>query len=444
MKYLSEPAKILPVFGKFDVVVAGGGPSGVAAAISAARNGASVLLLEQTGALGGMGTNGLVPSFCPFSHFDEPAIKGIGFEIWQKLVTLGGSDNKLWPYIDPEKLKFLLDDLVIKSGASILFFTLVSGVIKKGKKIRAIVIENKSGRQAVIAKTFVDATGDGDVAFKAGIPFEKGDKQGKMQGVSLEFLVAGIEPKAYKRWLKKYPNNDSKNIFLRKTEAAGKLKKFKDAEHRISGDVFHTDNVRGYNYGHIFGIDGTDTRDLTKAMLRGRQLAKAFMDFARKHIPGMQNAVLAATGTLPGIRETRRFKGAYKLTLDDFVTMRQFKDQIGVYDYPVDVHHTSKSEKDARATLAIMDKYTLSRGKTYGIPFSSMLTIGVPNLLLTGRHISVDRMMHGSTRVMPACMAIGEAAGLAAAMATKKKIDVTKINTDELRKRLAKQGAKVS
>jgi len=444
MKYISEPGKKLPVFGHFDVVVAGGGPSGVAAAVSAARNGAKVLLLEQTGALGGMSTNGLVPCYAPFAQWGNTAIRGIGYEIVKKLEKMGGSTDKIqWPSIDPEKLKFLLDELVVKSGTKILFFTFVSGVIKKGKKIQALIFENKSGRQAVTANTFIDATGDGDAAFKAGVPFVKGDRHGKMQGVSLEFMVAGIDMKAYDKWQKKFKNNTAKNILFKKAEKSGQLRSFKDGEHRFMADIIHSDSVRGYNYGHIFRVDGTKTQDLTRAMIRGRQLAASFIKYTKKNIPGMKNAMLVATGALPGVRETRRFKGAYRLTLEDFASIRQFKDQIAVYDYPVDVHGSSKSGKAEEASVLTMRKYVLPQGKNYGIPFSSMKPAGCENLLLTGRHISVDRMAHGSTRVMPACMAIGEAAGLAAAMAAKENITVSKIDTDELRKRLVRQGGKV-
>ena len=294
-----------------------------------------------------------------------------------------------------------------------------------------------------MAKTFIDATGDGDVAFKAGVPFEKGDKQGKMQGVSLEFVVAGIDKKGYDSWLKKYPDNKLKNILIKKAERSGELRSSRDTEHRIMADVIHSDSVRGFNYGHTFNADGTNTEDLTRVMINGRRLAAEFIKFAKKHISGMKNAMLVATGALPGVRETRRFKGAYKLTLDDFSSMRQFKDQIAVYDYPVDVHSTVKSQKAEEDSVSTMEKYVLPRGRTYGIPFSSMKPAGIDNLLLAGRNISVDRMAHGSTRVMPACMAIGEAAGLAAAMAAKKGRDFTSTNIKQLQNSLRKQGAKI-
>ncbi len=447
MKSILEPAKRIPVFGTYDVVVCGGGPAGIASAIASARNGAKTLLIEQGGALGGMGTLGEVPSFCPFGKGKRTAITGIGLEAVERLKKAGGlgvtADAIPWVVKDPEKLKVIYDEMVSESGAKLLFFTFVSGVIKQKDKISYVLIENKSGRQAVAAKIFIDATGDADVAAAAGCAFSKGDKRGIMQAASLCFRSIGIEKKKYYKFSRAIDARGGAKEWWASLVKKGKLAKIDKTEYRGLGSQEIYPGSLGHNFGHVYFADGTNAKDLTRVMVSGRKLAQSFVEYGRKHIPGMKNAKIVATGALPGIRETRRIKGAYELTLDDYLNARHFPDDIAVYDYTIDVHNATSNKKEAQKFDKDFYSLWLKKGQTYGISFRSLLPQGVSNLLVAGRSISSDRMMNGSVRVMPACFATGQAAGTAAALSAGEKTVPGKLDIRFLRQRLEKQVARI-
>ena len=447
MKTILEPAKRIPVFGTYDVVVCGGGPAGIASAIAAARNGAKTLLIEQAGALGGMSTLGEVPSFCPFGKDKKPAITGIGLEVVERLKKAKGlgitTDTVPWVVKDPEKLKVIYDEMVAESGAEILFFTFTAGVIKKGDKLRCALIENKSGRQAVFAKIFIDATGDGDVAAAAGASFSKGDKRGIMQAASLCYRSAGTEKEKYYKFSRRIYGLGKAKEWWASLVKKGKLAGIDKTEYRGLGPQEISPGMLGHNFGHVYFADGTNAKDLTRVMISGRKLAQSFTEYGRKNIPGMKNAKIVATGALPGIRETRRIKGAYELTLDDYLKARHFPDDIAVYDYTIDVHNATSNKKEARKFDRDFDSLWLKKWQTYGICFRALLPKGLPNLLVAGRSISSDRMMNGSVRVMPACFATGQAAGTAAALSVKRKTFPGKLDVKLLRAKLEKQGARL-
>lgn len=438
--YVNEPARRLQVYGVYDLVVAGGGPAGVAAAVSGARNGLKVLLLEQMGCLGGMSTGGLVPCLAPYSQGGTaPLIRGIAGEILSRLKAAGGNGEpgvRQWPAIDAEKLKRIYDELVTEAGVKVLFFSFVSAVLRERGRIRGLVIENKGGRQVVLGKTFVDATGDGDVAARAGVRFVKGDSKGRMMGVTLCFTVVGIDAEGYRRWLKKCPNNVGKNRFLHEAVAAGRLPDWDDAEHCMIADIALQPGYRAYNYGHVFNVDGTNPDDVTRAMMRGREIAHSFLAFARRYIPGMKNAVVTATALLPGVRETRRIRGVDALDERLFRSGRITDDAIAVYDYPVDLHGSGKN------TTTELEEHPAEF--RYGIPYRIMVPAhGPANLLVAGRCVSADRIGQSSVRTMPACYAMGEAAGVAARFAVRRSVPFGAVDPADLRRLLVKQGANI-
>lgn len=444
-KYITEPKKKIKVYGKYDVVVCGGGPAGVAAAVSAARNGLKTIIIEQTGCFGGMGTAGLVPCFCPYSYSDEPFIKGIGFEILERLRAKQGTGGNVkgfvWVAIDAEKLKLVYDEMIKECKVKTLFFTFFSDVIKKGNSIKGIIIDNKSGRQVIFGKIIIDATGDADVAAKSGVPFAKGDKRGKLQGVTCCFNVAGVDTKRFKSWRNKLKKGQFDRIVANEQKHGGLLKPFPDAEYRLNCLHNAYPDILGFNAFHTFNIDGTKADDLTYAITRGRELAHFYVEMAKKKFPGFKNAKIASTATLPGIRETRLIKGEYKLTADDFFKSRSFYDNIGVYDYYIDIHNSGKTLKSIKASHKMI--HYQPKGKYYGIPYRSILPKGINNLLVPGRSLSSDRVMQGSIRVMPACFAMGEAAGAAAKLAIKQNCALKNICIDKLQLALVKQGARI-
>ena len=442
-----EPSRRVPVIGHYDVVVLGGGPAGVAAALAAARQKAKVLLVEQTGCLGGMGTAGLVPAFGPFSRTKEPFIRGIALEIRNRLQALGavGKDPSGfgWIPIHAEGLKRVCDELVTGARITVLYLTLFSEVIRRGGKIEAAILQNKGGRQAVRADVFIDATGDADVAARAGAPFDKGDARGRMQGASLCMLVANVDIPRYWSFVDRLGDATQVAKWCRQKEAAKLLPRFRQAEYRGIHGQSVAPGILGFNFGHLYGIDGTEPRDISRAMIVGRQMANAFVEFARKHMPGMERGQLVTTASLPGIRETRRIRGRFHLTLEHCMTGTHFPDDIVWYDYPVDVHNTSRNAKSFGKFVRDFDTLTLPKGSSYGIPYRCLLPLGLDNLLVAGRALSADRFAQGSARPMPACYAIGQACGTAAALAARLGISPVKLDVHVLRRALRRAGALV-
>ncbi|MCM3746603.1 FAD-dependent oxidoreductase [Paenibacillus pasadenensis] len=431
------PAQSLPLSYTPDVVVAGGGASGIAAAIAAARNGARTLLIEQRGYLGGMATAALVPSFCPFTDGEKPVIRGIGLDLMEKMKQASGEaflsaykEQLDWVPIDVEALKRVYDEEVLLSGAELLFHTFVDQVLTEGDRIAGIVVSSKSGRSVVQAKAYIDATGDADLAALAGVPFQIGGDAGELQPGTMCYLVCNADRAQFLRFLEETGQNAGLEKTLAEAQRNGELP---EGRKRISGISWISDSVAGFNFGHIFGIDGSKAEDLTRAAVEGRKLIERQLTFLRKYVRGFEQAHLVHSGDQVGIRETRRIQGDYTLVIEDFLSMRSFEDDIARNAYYIDLHLANAS-----STMAI--KY-LPQGKSHGVPFRCMLPQGKSNLIVAGRSVSSDRPVQGSLRVMPNCFAMGQAAGTAAAMAAKADAGFRGISVPGLQRRLMEQGA---
>lgn len=434
--------KSVPLNDKFDVIVVGGGPAGCTAAAAAAREGAKTLLIESTSTLGGMGTSGLVPAWCPFSDQEKIIYRGLGEKIFNKLkegMLHIRPDRLDWVEIDPELLKRIYDDLVISSGAKVLFNTTLSSVdTDENGKVTAILITNKSGITAYKAKVYVDCTGDGDLAAWAGAQFEKGDaKTGDLQASTLCFSLTNVDDYAYNTIGKLHgmcPESPIHEILK-----SGKYPLIKDAH--ICNSYIGPGTV-GFNAGHVWGVDNTNPESVSSALIEGRKMAEQFKFALREYFPAaFGNAHLASTASLLGIRETRRIIGDYVLTADDYLKRRSFPDEICRNSYYIDIHK-SPDEKAKEATLGKKKKYErYTKGESHGIPYRCLAPLGLDNVLVAGRAISCDRVILGSIRVMPTCLATGEAAGLAAALsANEKDINVHNVDVKTLRNRLIEEG----
>lgn len=443
MKFYQLPARDLPLDDSWDVIVVGGGPSGCTAAASAARDGAKTLLIEASGSLGGMGTSGLVPAWTPFSDKEKIIYCGLAEKVFRACsegIAHVKKDALDWVPIDPERLKRVYDALVTDAGSSVLFHTHLSAVERKENKIGTIVVTNKSGLTAYRAKVYVDCTGDADLSAWAGASFHKGNEQGeKLMPATHCFALANVDEYALQNGPGMYGGNPESPIhaILR----SGKYPLIPDAHMCYN---FIGPGTVGFNAGHIWRVDNTEPESISAALIQGRKMAEQYrVALAEFHPAAFGNAFLVMTGSMMGIRETRRIVGDYILTLDDYVERRSFPDEICRNSYFIDVHWA----KEEGATFAKFKDWEArcmhyEKGESHGIPYRCLIPKGLDNMLVAGRSISCEQIVQGSVRVMPVCLAMGEAAGMAAAKAAMfHSGEVRQVSADELRSSLQKAGA---
>lgn len=423
---------------EYEVIVIGGGPAGCAAAAAAGREGAKVLLVELTGVLGGMGTSGLVPAWCPFTNKKKIIYGGLAETVLKKCIAgmpHVAEDCFEWTPIDPELLKRIYDDLVIDNGVDVLFNTQLSAVNMSEDEVDSIIVSNKSGLTAYKAGVYIDCSGDADLAAWAGAEYEKGDEKGDLQPATHCFTLTNVDDYAYATEPTLHPANPKSLMY--KIKAEGKYPLIPD---------FHCCNnlvgpgTVGFNAGHMWNVDNTDPMSVSRALMLGRKIAHQFQLALAEYAPKtFGNAFLTNTGALMGIRETRRIIGDYYLTVDEMMEFKSYDDEIGRNCYYIDVHHSQKDvgTKNEGASTC----YRFPPGKSHGIPYRCLTPKGIKNILMAGRSISTDRPAQGSTRVMPVCLVMGEAAGIAAKMASNSDNNVHTVNTDELRKKLRCHGA---
>lgn len=427
----------------WDVIVAGGGPAGCAAAAAAAREGARTLLLEQTQGLGGSGTTALVPIWAPLTDKKEIIYRGIA----EKVINGSrvGMDHVQplhfgWTPINFEHVKRVYDDLVIGHGAEIRFQTFMAGVsANEDGSVSELLVANKGGLQRLKAEVYVDCTGDGDLAAWAGASFMKGDEDGGLQPATHCFIFSNVNDAAFDR-LRADRGDRALAITVKEIVASGKYPEIEDA-HCIQIKI--GPGTYGYNAGHLFGVDNTDPASTTQAAIRGRKLAESFRRALAEFLPEVYGeAYLVTTGTQVGVRETRRIVGDYLLTVDDWLERRKFRDEIARNAYFIDIH-VSREEARVRGNDCAEKRFPhYEPGESHGIPYRCLTPKGLRNVLVAGRCVSADRPVQGSIRVMPVCLVMGEAAGMAAAHAVRHHAsDVHAVDTDRLRERLRQEGA---
>lgn len=438
MKYNLKNAAVL-LNEEYDVIVCGGGPAGCAAAAGAAREGAKTLLLEASGMLGGMATNGLVNAFTTIFDGVRCVHGGIAEKIIKANTPLGPdipvTKKGLIP-IDYEKLKLQYDRLVTEAGAEVLFHSSVCGVeMRDDRNIDVILVANKAGLTAYRAKVFIDCTGDADLYAWAGKQFHKGDELGRMQPGTMCFVVSGIDEEGFATMNDPYYTGEGlkKHALLHKMMAEGKY--YIPDDHYVPIRV--KENTYTFNAGHVYGVDATDPKSKSWACMEGRRIAWELKNAYTEYAPCWKNSYMAQTGATIGLRESRRIIGDYTFTMEDYLRRNSFPDEIMRGVYPIDVHEEVPGM--VRDTLVDYEHY--GPGESYGLPYRCLCPRDLDNVLVAGRTISSDRISNGTLRIMPCCLNAGEAAGMAAKFACEmEEINIHKVDTQRLRKRLIEEG----
>lgn len=433
-----------------DVVVCGAGTAGSIAAIAAANEGKTVAVIEQFGAAGGSSTLGLVTPLMRTGVEDNPMCSYVAQDVNAKLVEYGGASGDGSAF-DPQMLSLVLEEFLVRGEIKLFYHTFVCDVLRKEDSVEGIIVQNKSGRGIVTGKVYIDATGDGDVSYLAGAAYESGDEEtGKNQPVSLRYMVGGIDIKKFREFLAEHghlvenistavtiPNRDWPlySVFMEAVE---------------NGDLIEDDAV----YWQIFGVPGrkdtlafncpeffdttnaVDYEDLTYVQLQGKKAIMRQLRFYKKYLAGFEDAYISSIAVMVGIRESRRITTDYVLTAEDILGHKKFEDGIVQSNYPVDIHG-----RKLRLEANEVSKCREDGRPFYEIPYRSLTVKGIDNLLVAGRCIGADFVAQSSLRIIPTCRAMGEACGVAAAMAMDNNMSLRQVDGRKVREHMIEKGA---
>lgn len=445
----------------YDVIVLGGGISGVMAAISAATNGAGVLLIEQYGFLGGMLTAGGVGPMMSFHVGERQVIKGTTGKLIDRLVQKGKSPGHvadtigytytLTPF-DAEAMKHELELMLLESGAQVLYHTMLCGVQASGGSITGIIICNKAGQSKLNAKVYIDATGDGDLAAWAGVSYTKGrPTDGASQPMTMNMRMANVDTAAIRDFVKAHPDEfpylkgntamvDAASVLsisgFEKTVRQG----IREGELAFECECllfFETNNPGEVivNTTRVRGLDATDPWDLTRAEIEGRKQVKSLERFLIRRVRGFENAVLLSSGPSIGIRGSRQIRGLYTLTQQDIVSATRFEDVIAHGGYPIDVHSPDGKNE------VVPEEDNIAWGTLYSVPYRCLVNDQITNLITVGRCISTTFEAQGAIRTTPIAGAIAQAGGIGAALAARHGQKTSQVDMHQLQCILLAEGA---
>ena len=445
----------IPCGGEYDVIICGGGFSGFAAAYAAAREGASVLLIERTACLGGVGTSALVNHILGVRRRTEDGrfsvcVQGIFAELEKRLlardaaVNVKSIDTSLNPHgwkpslsagmiFDGEEMKLVLEEMLAEVGVTILYLTDVIDVQRVGARIQSVIIHNKNGLSYIKGNYFADATGDGDLSALAGADYRMGDEEGGLSAASLEMHVENVDSVTLSDYMRR--TGDFRFRSLIETAKSNGDWSF-DYDIFISvqlcrKDVFMINTIRQV------GVNGIDANSLSQGILSGRRESYRLLRIMRKYFPGFENATIRQVAPMIGIRETRRIIGEYTLTVKDLVEGVEFEDGIALSGYGWDMPHPKHPSVQPFKGIQRRSYFTQ-------IPYRCLIPMGLDNVLTVGRCISAEREVLGPVRVMGPCLAMGEAAGIALALATKNTVSsMRSIDVSVLRSKLVAYGGLV-
>jgi len=453
MKKIAEAARSVDVVLQTDVLVVGSGPGGLAAALAAARAGARTALIDRNGCFGGNITQVGVEGFAWYRHEDTVDCEGIGIEFETRAKAMGAAmpePQSLSHALDAEMFKWVADVMVDEAGIIPLLHRLCVAPIMEHGAIRGVIIESKAGRQAILAKRVIDATGDADIATRAGAPVHKTPKE-KMMSVSVMFSMSGVnkqrfidavkaDPQTYADWSGNnewdYETSGKEDKlfspFLRKPfQQAVKAGLIPPYLHTIAGTwggVTDQGDLTYLNLVHIPEIDGTDPVDLTVGEMRGRREAIYALEALRKFMPGCEDAKLRNFGMTLGVRDTRKIDALYNLTGSDVREQGRFDDAVGIFPEFIDGYG-----------ILILP----TTGRYWQLPYRTLVPKGVGNLLVAGRCIGGDDVSHASARNMMCCAVSGQGAGAAAAISLQRDEALDQLNIGAVQRELVRQGARI-
>lgn len=428
--------KNIPVVGRYDVVVCGGGPAGFIAAIAAARKGASVALVEQYGFLGGMATTSYVAPLSVFTYKGRKVIGGIPWEFIERLEELGGGliEKPLGNVaFDPELYKLLCQRMVLEAGVKLYLHSYLSGCVCGDGRISQVIIENKSGSQALEAAVFIDCTGDADLAYMAGVPMQ--DKSGRpLQPMSSYFILNGVDTDSPMVREAMHHNKQGENCY-----SLPMRKKMLELQEELDipdfgGPWYCTtlhDGCVAVNVTRV-SADACDAEQLSAAECSLREDCFRMAGIFRKLFPEFRNCYVASVAVNGGVRETRNIKGMHVISAQEYLNAFHYEDSISRGAHPIDIH----ASKGASQSVTFLEEPAY-------VPYRALIAEGFPNLLVAGRCLSADRVAFASLRVQASCMGSGQAAGVAAALASASGVSVQDVDVPALVAELKNMGAQL-
>ncbi|MEE9437172.1 MAG: FAD-dependent oxidoreductase [Candidatus Adiutricales bacterium] len=461
MRQIEEKSRTIPVMAETDVLVIGGGPGGLSAALAAAREGVETMLLDRYGCFGGNITQSMVEPIAWYRHEKTIDAGGIGVEFERRAKEMGGTQNDFeslgripdpgedipeWvgQLLDADMFKYVADKMVQEAGVVPLLHCLAVDSIMEGNTIKGIITESKAGRQAILAKRVIDATGDADIAFRAGAPYRK-DPKDELMGVSVSFGCSGVDvdrllqytkenPARIGEWASETAGKEQDLFYARAGDAFAKATEAGEIPKGTlrGGPWWHSLTEAGeatyINSVHMRGKDPTDVWDLTEAEMEGRQRVMWAIAAMKKYTPGFKNAKLRTFGSSLGIRESRKIIGEYNITERDIKNQARFEDSIGIFPEFLDGYGVV---------------FIPTSGRYFQVPYGITLPKKVENLLVAGRSVAGDKISHAATRQMMCCSVTGQGAGVASAVSIKDNLTCRQVDISKVQKALEKQGVRI-